>query len=201
MKNRHQQSCAIDSTPTVISRIVSLFRGRADKPHKNDETVGWFQRRKQAEKRLKSLANGNITFAEGGYRGGPHRRYWMQHTCGARFLASEMEVAQMGEQACAYCGARHVEDLSRFGSIEAIQELVALMTGGSLVFSTKNKLGAVDDIYNFYCCIHEQTVHGTFSAFIENPDGICTDCFFDDLVRRARYGETSTTHEPDEKPF
>lgn len=198
MRNHHQQSPAVVAAPSVVSRIISLFRARTDGPHEKSEVVGWFQRRKQAEKRLKSLAGGTITFAESGYRGGPHRRYWMRHTCGAHFLASEMEVAQMGEDVCVFCGVRAVDDLARFGSVEAVEEIVALMTGGALAFSAKNRLGAADDVYAFYCCIHEKPVHATFTAFVENPDGICTDCFFDSLVRRSMHGEECKAPESEE---
>ena len=149
---------------------------------------GWFRRRKKAEERLKAFSGGTIEFAHNGFYRGPHHRHWLRHTCGCLFLASEAEVAKLGESACAFCGVSNVEDLSRFGSVEAVQELVAIMTGQNLEFCSTNRLGKADESYSFFCHIHQSKVHSTFSTFAERPDEVCVDCFFDALKRRSIAG-------------
>lgn len=162
---------------------------RADLPETSARVQGWFQRRKDAEKRLLEISNDTILLAESTYRG-PESRHWLRHTdCGCLFIASEQEVAQLGPDVCPLCGVTDVKDLSRFGSIESVRELVWMMTSGRLEFCDDNVLGFADDVYKFMCHVHDCSVLGNFSSFASDPDNLCPHCLTDRLSRRLFNGD------------
>ena len=162
---------------------------RHDLPRAVGGVTGWFNRRKKANERLHALSEGTIEFAGNGFYRGPSIRHWLKHTCGCHFLASESEVARLGEFACVFCGVSNVDDLKRFGSVSAVQELVAIITYENIEFCGSNKLGHADDTYVFYCHVHGERIRCTFSEFVVRSDEICVECFFDALKRRAAEDE------------
>jgi len=140
--------------------------------------TGWYQARKRAGQRLRSTTAGMVVLHEGGYRG-DHSRHWMQDLrCGHVFLASVRElVLGDAEQACPFCNCPP-QDLTRFGSIEATQELSLQLSNGSIVFAPENELREADDYYVFLCSHVGIRCQQTFSGFVQSSVQGCHECPF-----------------------
>jgi hypothetical protein len=137
--------------------------------------TGWYQARKRATQRLRSVSAGMIILHEVGYRG-DGSRHWMQDLrCGHVFLASVREVVLGGaDQACPFC---HLpKDLNRLGSVEAIQELSLQLSHGNVLFAPENNLRGADDYYDFLCDHVGIRCLQTFNEFVQNSAHGCPQC-------------------------
>ena len=126
------------------------------------------------------MSNGNILLFDNGYRG-DHRRHRVQDLrCEHVFYISLKELAlEQADKACPFCNP--VDDLRRYGSVEAIQEFVLLHSDNKIYFSSDNHLGGQEDIYTFGCSVHKMLLHDTFRNFIAKTEsgGLCFACAFD----------------------
>jgi hypothetical protein len=113
---------------------------------------------------------------------GPHyfdrwRRLWVQHTrCGNWFWVSVAELIEGGHAgACPHCNP--VTDLSRFGTIENLRQLV-YSRGQLAVEIFTNYLGSSRKRYIFFCRAHRRLYLARFDDFLRNAGGTngCPDC-------------------------
>lgn len=180
--NSYSTKCRVYSAAkrsrTLLSRGIK--RRLASKPNPNT----WYQQRKRASQRLRNLSGGNITIFEPGYRG-HQRRHWMRsERCEHIFTASLREVALAKGKICPFC--HPPVDLSLYGSVAAVQELVYTLSFGNIQFADENVLKNADDLYEFICQLHRHRYKGTFSKFIKEPMQSCAECSFENQYRSSQ---------------
>lgn len=171
-QNQPQINDSLHHTAQATQQFFSALRPKPS-------IRGWFQLRKRAIQRLRTISEGTIELAEGGYRG-HSARHWMRHLdCGCLFRASVQELFHVGsESICPFCNVATVDDMTRFGSAAAVRELVYWMTTG-IDFLETNRLGRASDNYEFICTVHDIRLTATFTDFVSAPDSLCPVCRFD----------------------
>jgi hypothetical protein len=179
-RNYRNYCSKVKSRRRVVARqrLVVKVKSQSEGGHMTGRGVtGWYQARKRAEQRLRSASAGMISLHEGGYRG-DQSWHWMQDLrCGHVFLASVREIVLDGaERACPFCYPP--QNLSRFGSVEAVQELSLQLSHGNVLFAAENDLRGADDYYDFLCDLVGIRCQQTFHAFVKNCVQGCPECAF-----------------------
>jgi len=146
--------------------------------HEGGNVHGWYQARKRATQRLRSLSGGRLTLVEDGYRG-HQSRHWLQDSeCEHVFRASLKEVFTIGpDKICPFCNIP--EDVSRCGTVAAVQQNVESLSYSNINFIFENELRGPDDLYEFACLVHGVRFKGTYRKFLQDPVNFCNFCAFD----------------------
>ena len=180
-KNRKRKNLTLAiRSKARITQQSSLAAKRHHAPtHQNNPSniQGWYQFRKRAQQRLRSLSNGNLHIHENGYRG-DYQRHWIQSSqCEHVFRAGLKEVFTIGaDKICPFCNVPN--DMRRCGSIAAVQQMVECLSYGNIEFISENELRGPDDLYEFACLIHQFRFKGTYRNFIRSPENFCHICEF-----------------------
>jgi len=157
---RHNKACVAHQAQLALLKQSFTWK------QPNGNLHGWYQKRKRAAQRIRTISNGQIELFEGGYRGDHRRHYFRDLRCEHVFHASLRELAQgNADEACPFC--HPVYDVRRYGSVAAIQEYVHQRSDGKISFADNNRLGSRDAHYTFGCHHHRIHFEATFSNFIE----------------------------------
>lgn len=164
---RSKVRIAYQATLSLISRM--------DRRQCLDNVANWYQIRKRASQRIRNVSEGQVILLDNGYRG-DHRRHWVKDCrCEHVYRISLKELIQLqGQGTCPFCNIP--SDLSRCGSIQAVQEHVYRLSHGNIFFLGNNPLGSVDDTYQFQCLIHSLYFLQPFRRFMEAPEHGCDSC-------------------------
>lgn len=163
---------AVTNPSQSAQRRQLLHSLRAKLSHvPSSRITGWYGKRKRASQRLKVISQGSVEIAEPGYRG-DDKRHWLRHECGCVFTVSLHELAGCNhDEICPLCSINSLNDLTRFGSVDALGELIRNLTQGRIDFPMGNRLGASSEEYGFVCQVHGGYLFfARFSDVVNDPD-------------------------------
>ena len=156
---------------------VALLKQHLSVKHPSGNILGWYQKRKRADRRIRVISTGKIELFENVYRGDQRRHYFRDLRCGHVFHVSLRELAHgNADQACPYCHPIH--DVRRYGSVAALQEYIYQLSHGNILFCAENKLRSADDHYDFNCSLKGIRCKQTFSGFMQNIEYGCPTCHY-----------------------
>lgn len=177
-QQRYKNTVKARRTKTRKASITSMLAKPTTLSLAGTNCAGWYKQRQRFSQRLYSLSGGKIILRTDYPFSGINARNWIQAECEHVFISRLKEIFTVGaDKICPFC---HIpDDLSRCGSIEAVQQNVESLSFSNIEFLPENVLGSPDDLYSFSCLIHHFRFEGTYRQFIQAPEFFCHICAID----------------------
>jgi hypothetical protein len=176
---RYKNTAKARRTKTREACISSMLAKPTNMKPAGNNCAGWYKQKQRFSQRLYSLTKGKIVLRDDYPFRGLNAWNWVQSEtrCQHVYLASLKLIFELGaDNVCPFCNIP--DDLTRCGSIQAVQQNVESLSYSNIEFLAENELKGPDDLYAFACLIHQFKFAATYRDSINNPEQLCHICTF-----------------------